>query len=423
MESRTERIRFPGASGAELAARLEMPAGEPAGYALFAHCFTCSKDLKAIVRISRALAARGFGVLRFDFTGLGESAGEFADTNFSSNLDDLVAAANYLRESRGGPHLLVGHSLGGAAVLAAAGRIPGVQAVATVAAPSDTEHLGETLVRLAPELEASGEAEVRLGGQRFRIRRQLLDDLAEHSMDRHLKGLGLPLLIFHSPQDEVVGIEHAARIYKAARHPKSFISLDGADHLLLRREEDSRFVAGVLAAWARRYVGDGAGEAAEEAAAASPGSGEPVPDLDHGEVLVAGGASGYANRVWAGRHRLQADEPERVGGTDTGPDPYGYLLAALGACKSMTLRMYADRKGWPLTGTRVRLRHAKIHATDCEDCETREGKVDRIEVEIGVEGELSDEQRGRLLEIADRCPVHRTLVSEISIKSRLGPPL
>ncbi|MFQ5349171.1 MAG: alpha/beta fold hydrolase [Thermoanaerobaculia bacterium] len=400
--SSTLRLHFEGAFGDRLAARVEMPVGRPTACALFAHCFTCGKDLKAVVRISRALAERGIAVFRFDFTGLGESAGDFADTNFSSNLEDLVAAAELMRGEWGGAQILIGHSLGGAAVLAAARRIPEVKAVATLGAPSDTEHLRDTLVGIAPELESTGEAEVNLGGRPVRVRHQLLADLEEQSMMASIHNLELPLLIFHSPVDEVVGIDHARRIYQAARHPKSFVSLDGADHLLLAREEDSRFVADVLAAWAARYV---------------PMKGLPEP-LPQGEVLVQGGAAGYANIVQAGAHTLRADEPVSVGGADSGPNPYDLLLAGLGACKSMTMRMYADRKGWPLEATRVRLRHTRIHAEDCEECETEKGRIDRIAVEVGVDGELDEGQRQRLLEISERCPVHRTLKSEIDIRSR-----
>lgn len=256
MAGKTERVRFKGASGDLLAARLELPAGTPSAFALFAHCFTCSKDLKAVVNISRAMAACGIGVLRFDFTGIGESAGDFADTNFTSNVEDLVAAAEYLRREYDGPRLLVGHSLGGAAILAAAGRIPAARALATIGAPSDTDHLSATLLRQAPELDEVDEAEVTLGGRGFRIRRQLIEDLNEQTMGDCIAQLGRPLLVLHSPVDEVVGIDHARRIFKAARHPKSFVALDGADHLLLHREGDALWTADILVAWARRYVTD-----------------------------------------------------------------------------------------------------------------------------------------------------------------------
>jgi len=407
---KSERIRFPGALGDELAARLDRPgSGEPRAYALFAHCFTCSKDLKAVGRISRALVERGIAVLRFDFTGLGESEGDFADTNFSSNLDDLVAAADFLRDRYRAPELLIGHSLGGAAVLAAASRVDEARAVVTLAAPSTTEHLEETLLRQAPELgEDAEETEVTLGGRSFRIQRQLVDDLRSHKVLDAVAEMGLPLLILHSPVDDVVGISHARAIYEAAQHPKSFVSLDRADHLLLQDPADARHVASVVAAWAERYLDLDEPEAAEE-----------KEELEHGVVLVRGGTERYRQEVRARDHLLIADEPTDVGGGDLGPTPYDLLLAALGTCTSMTLRMYADRKEWDLRTVEVRLRHEKIHAKDCEECATEKGKIDLVEREISITGDLDDEQRERLLEIADRCPVHRTLTSETVIRSRL----
>jgi uncharacterized OsmC-like protein/alpha/beta superfamily hydrolase len=405
---KSEPLRFPGAHGHDLAARLESPVTTPTAYALFAHCFTCSKDLKAAVWISRALVARGIAVLRFDFTGLGESEGDFSGTDFSSNLDDLVAAADFLRGRYEAPRLLVGHSLGGCAVLVAAERIPEARAVATIGSPSDTGHLRDTLVRLAPELEARGEAEVHLGGARpFRVRKELLDDLEEDHLRGVLENLHKALLLFHSPVDNVVGIDHARRLFDMAKHPKSFISLDTANHLLTD-EDDARYAGDVLAAWAARYL-----EGVQPEMERLPEEGRA------GEVVVSGGPAGFAQTIVARRHRLTADEPEELGGTDTGPTPYDLLLAALGACTSMTLRMYADFKGLPLEGVHVRLRHGKIHAVDCAHCDTKEGKIDRIEREIEVLGALTEEQRLKLLEIADKCPVHRTLDSEIEIVSRL----
>src|SRR6185295_3320518 len=404
---KSEHLKFPGAQGQELAARLDSPATTPTAYALFAHCFTCSKDLKAAGWISRALVERGIAVLRFDFTGIGESQGDFAGTDFHTNLDDLVAAADFLRREREAPRLLVGHSLGGCAVLAAAERIPEALAVATLGAPSDTEHLKNTLIHLAPELEARGEAEVRLGGRVFRLSRQFLEDLEEDHLKGVLERLHKALLIFHSPVDNIVGIDHARRLFEMAKHPKSFVSLDMADHLLTD-ERDARYAGDVLAAWASRYL-----EGVQPEVKTDMEIGKP------GEVLVTGGADGLAQEIVAHRHRLTADEPQEAGGTDTGPTPYDLLLAALGACTSMTLRIYANHKKLPLEGVRVRLRHGKIYAVDCASCETKEGKLDHIEREIEVFGELTEEQRLRLLEIADRCPVHRTLTSEIEIVSRL----
>jgi len=405
---KSEHLRFPGARGQSLAARLDSPAeGPPVAYALFAHCFTCSKDLKAAGWISSALTGRGIAVLRFDFTGIGESEGDFAGTDFSSNVEDLVAAADFLRREREAPLLLVGHSLGGCAVLAAAERIPEARAISTIAAPSDTEHLKKALVHLAPELEARGEVEVHLGGRPFRVRRELLDDLAEDHLRGVLERLHRALLIFHSPVDSIVGVDHARRLFEMAKHPKSFVSLDTANHLL-SDDRDARYVGDVLAVWAERYL-----EGVQPV-------GEMEPEIGReGEVLVVGPPSGFAQEIIAHRHRLIADEPKEVGGTESGPTPYDLLLGALGACTSMTLRMYADRKQYPLEGVRVRLRYSKIHALDCIQCETKVGKIDHIDREIEILGALTEEQRGRLLEMADRCPVHRTLISEIDIVTKL----
>ncbi|UCG50688.1 MAG: alpha/beta fold hydrolase [Candidatus Latescibacterota bacterium] len=399
----THRITFENNAGDKLSARLDLPlSGKPMAFALFAHCFTCSKNYKSVTNISRALCGRGIAVFRFDFTGLGESGGDFADTNFSSNVEDLVAAANFLGTHHQAPKILVGHSLGGAAILQAASRIPSAVAVATIAAPSDPRHLKKVLRDAADVIEKSGEAVVVLAGRSFRIKKQFLDDLERSRMQEHIGNLGKALLIFHSPSDNIVGIENAQEIFVAARHPKSFVSLDRADHLL-GDENDSCYVGEVVAAWGRKYVDypDGADRG------------------EKGEVIVRTEQERYRTEIAAGVHQMTADEPLSVGGTDKGGSPYQYLLAGLGACTSITLRMYADRKEWPLHEIIVRLSHEKIHAADCEQCETQVGKIDVIEREIQVGGPLDNDQRARLLEIADKCPVHRTLHSEVVVRTRL----
>jgi len=402
----TERLTFPGSDGAALAGRLELPVdGKPDAYALFAHCFTCSKNLKAAVRLTRSLARERIGVLRFDFTGIGESEGDFAETDFSSNVDDLVAAAEWMEEELEAPSLLVGHSLGGAAVLHAARRLPSVQAVSTLGAPAKPAHVLEHIQTSLEEIEESGEATVELAGRSFQIRKEFLDDLEATRMEEVMEDLGRALMIFHSPRDEIVGIENAERLYRMAKHPKSFVSLDPADHLLTS-EGDAVFAGGVLAAWAARYL-----ELPDR---------QPVPEelLDEERVVTRTGESGYRTDVLARGHPLVADEPESVGGSDEGPTPYDLLLAGLGACTSMTLRMYADRKEWPLEEVTVRLKHRKLHQKDCEaDCDGGNEALDHVNREIEIRGDLDGEQRKRLLEIADRCPVHKTLERGVKVET------
>lgn len=405
MSTRPAMIHFPGADGAMLAARLDLPAQAPRAYALFAHCFTCSKESLAATRISAALTQHGIGVLRFDFTGLGGSAGDFSNTNFSSNVADLIAAANWLTAHHGAPKILIGHSLGGAAVLAAAGKIAGAVAVATIGAPYGPAHVARLLGAATAEIESAGEAEVLLAGRAFRIKKQFLEDISSQNTTAHIAALGTALLIMHSPRDTTVSIDNAAQIFMAAKHPKSFVSLDTADHLLTGRE-DAIYVAAVLAAWAGRYLG-----AVPDVAEAA---------VNHGMVTVSETREGkFTQSIQIGAHQLRADEPVTMGGGDSGPSPYDLLLAGLGACTSMTLRLYAEQKQWPLERVTVHLRHEKVHATDCADCETKEGKIDRIEREIKIDGALDDAQRARLLEIANKCPVHKTLHSEVWIPTRL----
>ncbi|TVR83718.1 MAG: alpha/beta fold hydrolase [Rhodospirillales bacterium] len=414
------RITFTGADGtSQLAARLDRPQGPPIACALFAHCFTCGKDIFAASRIAAGLTRHGIAVLRFDFTGLGASEGEFANTNFSSNLGDLVAAADWMRETIEAPKILIGHSLGGAAVLAAAERIPEAVAVATIAAPADPGHVQHLFSGSLEVIQSTGEAEVRLAGRPFRIRKTFLDDIASHRLETAIGGLGRALLVFHAPNDKIVSIDNASRIFIAAKHPKSFVSLDDADHLLARRE-DAIYVANVIAAWAGRYVGavepipETTAQMSPKAGAAAK-SGGPLP------VTVAETGQGrFQQMIIVGdHHRLFADEPAAFGGTDTGPSPYDLLVAGLGACTTMTIRMYAEHKSLPLERVAVTLTHQKIHASDCADCETRDGKVDHIHREITLQGDLDEATRARLLEIADRCPVHRTLHSEVWIETSL----
>jgi len=401
-----ERISFPGGSGHELAAWLDLPAaGEPVGWALFAHCFTCSKDLRAVREITGALAARGIATLRFDFTGLGRSEGDFSDTTFASNLDDLVAAADWMEAQRCRPQLLVGHSLGGCAVVHAAHRIPGAKAIATIASPFDPVHVRKLLAEKRDEIEALGEAEVVLAGRTFRIKRKFLEDIERYDPTDVFHDLKRALLILHSPKDQDVGVDNARSAFASAMHPKSFVSLDGADHLL-SNPADAAYAGAMIAAWAMRYID----------------ADDPAPPLDSegAQVAVHTGAEGFRTDVAAGKHHLVADEPESYGGTDLGPSPYDFLMTSLGACTSMTLRMYADRKGWPLTGATVRLEHSKIHVRDCEDCETEGGRVDQITRVLTLEGDLDEVQRARLLEIADKCPVHRTLHNEVKVRTELA---
>jgi uncharacterized OsmC-like protein/alpha-beta hydrolase superfamily lysophospholipase len=398
-----ERFDFPNAHGQSLSALLDRPAEEPRAYALFAHCFTCGKDSRAAKRIADGLTALGIAVLRFDFTGLGSSEGEFANTSFSSNIADLVAAANELRRRARAPAILIGHSLGGTAVLAAAAEVAEARAVVTIAAPSDPTHVTGLFKDRLDEIGAKGEIEATLAGRQFRISRGFVDDLAEHKLVDRIANLRKALLIFHSPTDEIVGIDNASRIFAAAKHPKSFVSLAGADHLLSRRS-DAAYVANVMRAWAERYLDMPQVDA--------------QPPQDPNTVVVRETGQGrFQQAVTVRAHHFLADEPVDVGGLDSGPGPYDLVLAGLGACTSMTLRLYAERKALPLERVTVELRHGRIHAADCEDCETKEGMIDRIERAITLRGPLDAEQRRRLLEIADKCPVHRTLTSEVKIRT------
>jgi putative redox protein len=402
----TERFQFPGSGGHMLAAALDLPDGTIQATALFAHCFTCGKDVLAARRISAALAAKGIATLRFDFTGLGSSEGDFANSTFSSNVTDLVKAADHLREQGRAPTILIGHSLGGAAILAAAEQMPEARAVVTIAAPSDPAHVTDMLAEHVDAIREHGIVEVQLAGRPFKIRREFLEDVAEQKLTHQIGHLHKALLIMHAPTDDTVSVDNATQIFLAARHPKSFVSLAGADHLLTKRE-DALYVADVIAAWSARYL--------------DPVAPAPVVNLpeEPREVVVSETRAGkFQQTISAGPHRFIADEPVSVGGADTGPGPYDLLLSALGACTAMTMRLYADRKALPMDRVTVTLRHTKIYARDCAECETTEGMLDQIDRVIAIHGDLDDAQRGKLLEIADKCPVHRTLTSEIRIATK-----
>lgn len=405
MSERSEQIWFTGSGGDRLSGRLDRPRVDPVAYALFVHCFTCSKEIPAATRITRGLVDRGIGVLRFDFTGLGASEGDFANTNFSSNVEDIVRAVADLRHRAAAPKILVGHSLGGAAVLAAAAQVPEAVAVATIGAPFDPARLARLFVDAVPELERKEEVCVEIGGRRFPIRRQLLDDANAQNLADAIRQLHRALLVFHAPTDELVSIDNARRIFDTAKHPKSFVSLDDADHLLTRGT-DAAYVAQVLAAWVGRYLD-------------APPQERPTVGREGTVVVRDTGRGGLAQEIHAGRHVLVADEPAGVG-DDLGPTPYDLLLASLGACTAMTVRLYSQRKGWPLEQVSVELRHDRIHAHDSSKCGRPPCRIERIERILSLGGPLSDEQRDRLVEIAEGCPVHRTLMGETRIVTRLA---
>lgn len=399
-----QKITFQNKEGQNLVGRLELPVDQqPHNYAIFAHCFTCNKNLSAVRNIGKALTAKGFGVLRFDFTGLGESEGDFEDTNFSGNVEDLIAAADYLEKNYQAPTLLVGHSLGGAAVIFAATKIDSVKAIATIGAPSNPNHVQHLFKSGLEEIEATGKAVVNLSGRDFTIKKQFLDDLESKSLPEIAKSLGKALLVMHSPQDATVGIKNAEEIYVSARHPKSFVSLDGADHLLMNKK-DSVYAGEVIAGWAQRYV-----DIPEDSNLISK----------HQVVASLDDEDGFTTAMKVGSHYMIADEPTSYGGNDFGPSPYEFVSAGLSACTAMTVQMYVRRKGWPLKNIEVHTSYGKSHAQDCEDCESNSAKIDTFHREIKLTGDLDEKQITRILQIADKCPVHKTLHSETQIITKL----
>lgn len=398
-----ERIEFP-SKDVILAGLLERPDGEIGAYALFAHCFTCGKDIAAASRISRALVQQGIAVLRFDFTGLGNSDGDFANTNFSSNLDDLKAAADFLRREYEAPQLLIGHSLGGAAVLAIANQIPESKAVVTIGAPASPEHVAHNFAASMDEIQSQGLAHVNLGPRKFTIKKQFLDDLAQHAKQAFTLDKKA-LLVMHSPVDDTVSIDQAEKIYIQAKHPKSFISLDTADHLLTNKA-DADYVANVIASWSSRYLDFSI-------------SSQSTQNMIEGHLRVEERDHQFTQTIISDSHTWLADEPLKVGGKNLGPDPYEHLLAALGACTSMTMRMYADRKKWPLQDIKIDLTHNRSYIQDSENCESGNGQLDTLTREIDLIGDLSDEQKQALLVISEKCPVHKTLHSKLVVTTEL----
>ena len=400
----TERFTFPGHNGLPLAARLDLPDGPHLATALFAHCFTCSKDIPAARRIATRLAGLGIAVLRFDFTGLGHSEGEFENTTFTTNVQDLKAACAELTKRGMVPSVLIGHSLGGAAVLKATSEMTGIKAVATIGAPFDPEHVTHNFSDSLPAIIRDGVAEVSLGGRPFRISNEFLEDVAKGKLAPAIGSLKAALLVLHAPRDATVSIDNASEIFLAAKHPKSFITLDDADHLL-GRAEDAEYAADLIATWAARYV---------DLPRPAPPIGTPEGILRVSEA----DPNGFLQDVHSGPHHLLADEPAAYGGTNKGPTPYGFLSAGLGACTSMTIRMYARRKGWPLTHVSVDVTHDKVHGQDAGDKDT--AKIDSFLRTITLTGDLDTDQRQRLLEIANRCPVHQTLERSNHIETKLA---
>ena len=399
-----QKVKFTNAEGQQLVGRLELPLDQhPYNFAIFAHCFTCNKNLSAVKNISRELTSNGFGVLRFDFTGLGESDGDFENTNFSGNVEDLISASNYLKENHNAPTLLIGHSLGGAAAIFAASQIETVKAVATVGAPSNPKHVQHLIQSSIEEIKTNGKANVNIGGRPFTIKKQFLDDIETKSLPEVAKKLGKALLVMHSPQDTTVGIQNAEEIYHAAKHPKSFVTIDGADHLLMQKE-DSTYVGSIISNWAKRYM---------------PLSKTKTINTSHQVVASLDTEDGFSTQMKVGNHFLMADEPTNYGGNDFGPSPYELVSAGLSACTAMTIQMYVKRKGWDLQNVEVHTSYGKTHAEDCEDCENTESKIETFNREIKLTGNLDEKQIQRILQIADKCPVHKTLHNELQVITKL----
>lgn len=402
---KSSKINFTNANGKTLSGRIDLPLErDPHNFAIFAHCFTCTKDFSAVRNVSKALASEGFGVLRFDFTGLGDSDGDFADTNFSSNVEDLVSAAEFLAREFKAPSLLVGHSLGGAAAIFAASEIDSIEALATIGAPSNPVHVQKQFGTQLDTIKSDGEAVVQLAGRDFTFKKQFIDNLEAHSCENAARKLNKALLIMHSPQDATVSIKNAEEIYHAAKHPKSFVTLDGSEHLLIDKKNAS-YVGKVIAGWAARYI---------EVPV------EQTIKTTHAAVASLDDEDGFTTLMKLGTHYLKADEPIRVGGKDFGPTPYELLAGSLSACTAMTIQMYARRKKWPIANVEVHTSYSKDYAKDCEACEkVPSAKIDTFTREIKITSSLDEKQLQRILQIADKCPVHKTLHSETQVITSL----
>ncbi|WP_417601067.1 alpha/beta fold hydrolase [Owenweeksia hongkongensis] len=401
---KSEKVKFKNKEGVELAGKLELPLDKrPDQFAIFAHCFTCGKDLKSERNIALALTQKGWGVLRFDFTGLGQSGGDFSDSNFTSNVNDLFAAAEFLKENYAEPTLLIGHSLGGAAVLMAGAKMDSVRAIATIGAPSEPDHVTNLFTESIEEIIEKGEAKVLLAGREFSIKDQFVKDLENTKVDELIKELrGKATLVMHSPQDDTVGIVNARHLYEKLHHPKSFVSLDGADHLL-SYPSDSAYAGDMIATWVQRYA-----TVAEKA----------LLETDE-QVVVRLNDGPFLTEILTGKHHLLADEPKSVGGEDLGPSPYELVSAGLGACTAMTIKMYANRKGWPLKEVKVHLSYDNSYFEDIKHCDSEERKIGKFIRIIEVEGNLDEKQRERILQIANKCPVHKTLESSSEVETKL----
>jgi putative redox protein len=403
---KSTKLKIENKNGLALQAHLELPANQkPNYYAIFAHCFTCSSTLSAVKNISRALTSHGFGVLRFDFTGLGKSEGEFADSHFSANVADLIAVSDYMQLHYKAPSLLVGHSLGGAAVITAGAELENIKAIATIGAPSSVDHVTHLFSHGINEVKEKGEAQVHIGGRPFTINKDFIENFDKTDLPAIVKNLRKPILVMHSPTDTIVGIKNAEEIYHNAHHPKSFITLDGADHLL-SNSKDSVYAGNMIGTWAQRYFETVENEMLET-------KGEQL--VGHLNLLE----DNFTTTIQTKNHNLIADEPASIGGDDFGPSPYDYLSAGLAACTVMTLKMYAQRKKWDLQEVFVYITYSKKHSDDLMIEVDTPTRFDHLQKKLKFIGNLDDKQKQRLKEIASKCPVHKTLQSEVLIDTEL----